>query len=173
MTRLNRLFALGVTSISVAVIGIASAVTFAPKYVWNASASALIGLYRIDSGAPAIGDLVLVKPGETLGQFITERGYLPPEIPLLKRVAALPGDEICRENEAVFINNKHVADALMTDSSGRKMPQWSGCFTLKSGEVFLLNVPEKSLDGRYFGATNAAQIIGIATPIWIRSDAQE
>lgn len=173
MTGSRRKIILGAAAISVFAIATVSHVSLRPILVWNASASASIGLYRLDDRAPELGDLVLVKPGETLEQFITDRGYLPPDIPLLKHVAAVPGDEICRENEAVFINKEHVADALMTDSLGREMPSWRACFTLKSDEVFLLNPPQKSLDGRYFGATKAAQIIAIAMPIWIRSDAQK
>ena len=172
MTRFARNLVLSVSGISVAAIGIASLGSFPTKLVWNGSASAAVGLYRVEKRDPELGDYALVKPNERLAQFIFGRGYLPPDVPLLKRIAALPGDEICRENERIFINKIVVAEALLTDSFGRKMPEWSGCFTLKSDEVFLLNAPEKSLDGRYFGATKRADIIGIAAPIWVRTDAE-
>jgi conjugative transfer signal peptidase TraF len=160
-------------TLSIAALGSASAFDFAPWLVWNASASAPIGLYRIENRKPHIGDFVLVDPDEALQRLITERAYLPSEIPLLKRVAALPGDEICRESEQVFVNKIHVADALFVDSVGRRIPIWEGCFMLQENELFLLNTSEKSLDGRYFGATNIWQIIGIATPIWVKSDTPE
>ncbi|HNR78330.1 MAG TPA: S26 family signal peptidase, partial [Parvularculaceae bacterium] len=79
-----------------------------------------------------------------------------------------PGDEICGESGAVFINNVSVADAQIFDSIGREMPAWSGCFTLQSDEIFLLNDPENSLDGRYFGATKTVYVIGVARPVWVR-----
>lgn len=167
--RRTTLIPIAVGAVSITALGLASAVEFAPRIVWNASASAPIGLYKIETRAPEIGDFVLVKPDAVLEEFITDRDYLPPEIPLLKRVAALAGDEICREESAIFIDGGHVADALFIDSLGREMPVWNGCFTLKGGEIFLLNAPEKSLDGRYFGATNGAQIIGIAIPVLVQS----
>lgn len=161
-----RLLPIVVGALSVAALSLATAHDFAPRLVWNASASAPIGLYRIDGGSlPQIGHLVLVKPDPALATFITERRYLPPKIPLIKRVAALPGAKICRQNQAVLIEELHVADALLVDSLGRAMPVWSGCFTLNSDEVFLLNRHEQSLDGRYFGATKMNNVTGVATPI--------
>lgn len=159
------LFSLGASSI--AALGAAIAFDVTPRLVWNASASAPIGLYRIETRSPNIGEFVLVAPDVRLKAFIEERGYLPPEIPLLKRVAALPGARICRENFAVLMDKIHVADALIVDSRNREMPVWSGCYSLKSGEIFLLNDHKKSLDGRYFGATQASQIIGVAIPIFV------
>lgn len=154
---------------AIVALSIVSVVKFAPILVWNASASAPIGLYRIKPNTPPeIGDFVLVRPDEDLEKFISERGYLPENIPLLKRVAALPGDEICRDSEAIFINQTRVADALNFDSRGRKMPAWIGCFTLRSGEIFLLNDPENSFDGRYFGATELENVIGVARAVRVR-----
>lgn len=167
-----RILVLAPVAVSIAVLGVASRFDFAPRLVWNASASAPIGLYRIDDRAPEIGDLVLVQVGAELEEFITEREYLPPEIPLLKRVAARSGAEICREMEAILIDKNHVADALLFDSRGRKLPVWSGCFILQSDEMFLINTPQKSLDGRYFGATKLNDVIGVAVPVWVRREAQ-
>ncbi|HBK93140.1 MAG TPA: S26 family signal peptidase [Parvularcula sp.] len=156
---------------AIAAISIASLVKFAPLLVWNASASAPIGLYQIERNKRLeVGDFVLVRSHEALTKFIAERGYLPENIPLLKRVAALPGHEICRESEAIMINEIRVADAQIFDSFGRKLPAWSGCFTLQSSEIFLLNDPENSLDGRYFGATKAKDVVGVAKPLWIREN---
>ena len=170
-----RRWAWKIVAISGAAIGalaLASVVKFSPFLVWNASASAPIGLYRVERNERLeVGDYVLVKPDEALAKFITQRGYLSENIPLLKRVAAVPGDEICRQSEAILINKIHVADALNFDSLGREMPSWNGCFTLQSDEMFLLNDPENSLDGRYFGATNAVDAIGVAKPVWVRESA--
>ena len=151
---------------AVAAISVASAVSFAPKLVWNASASAPIGLYRIKNRAPETGDFVLVTPSSDVAKLINERRYLPPGIPLIKRVGALPGDEVCRENLSIFINRKHVANAQKADSFDREMPSWSGCFMLQSDQIFLLNEHEQSLDGRYFGATSASDVIGVAVRVF-------
>lgn len=162
-----------VSGAAIGALALASVVKFAPILVWNASASAPIGLYRIERNERLeVGDYLLVRSDETLAKLIAERGYLPENIPLLKRVAALSGDEICRESEAIFISDVRVASALIFDSLGRKMPSWSGCFTLQSDEIFLLNDPDRSLDGRYFGATAAADVIGVAKPVWVRESAR-
>lgn len=158
---------LTVSAAGISVLGLASALTFPPKLVWNGSASAPLGLYWIDDRAPALGEFVLVAPTGKLEKFITERGYLPADIPLLKRVAALPGDEVCRESGAIFINETFVAEAQKMDSLGRDLPRWSGCFTLQNDAIFLLNDHERSLDGRYFGATKAQDVIGVAKPLRI------
>jgi type IV secretory pathway protease TraF len=36
---------------------------------------------------------------------------------------------------------------------------------LLKGEIFLLNSPANSLDGRYFGATKVEHVIGAAIPV--------
>lgn len=144
---------------------------FAPRFVWNGSASAPKGLYFIERGTPRRGEFALVAPRKEIALFIEKRRYLPPETPLVKRVAAADSDEICRENETIFINEEAVATALLRDSMGRDMPRWSGCFTLGPDEFFLLNDHPKSLDGRYFGAMSGDEIAGVARPIWTRDNA--
>ena len=49
----------------------------APKLVWNASASAPVGLYAIDASALEVTDLVAVDAPERLATFLSDRGYLP------------------------------------------------------------------------------------------------
>ena len=164
----RRLLALALSGVSVAALGLASVTQFTPRLVWNASASAPIGLYRTEMRAPEIRDYVLVQPNRDVEILIAERGYLPENIPLLKRVAALPGTRICRKGEGIFIDNSHIAMALRVDSAGRILPAWEGCISLSANEVFLLNDPKNSLDGRYFGATHLDDVIGVAVPIWVR-----
>jgi len=171
MSRNDKAIVLGASVISIALLLIAIAVAFPPKLVWNASESAPMGLYLIRNRQPVLGEFALVTPSKPVANFIAARGYLPGDTPLLKRVAALPGDEICRENMAVFVNGLHVADAQETDSLGRDMPQWSGCFTLNCSETFLLNGHPKSLDGRYFGATHVNDVIGVAAPVIVKKQA--
>lgn len=158
---------LALLAASVGALGVASVIEIPALFVWNASASAPIGLYRIERRAPQFGDLVLVKPERELKNFIIERGYLPEDVPLLKRVAALPASEICRDGPAIFVDGSHVAEALPIDSAGRELPIWRDCYTLSDDKIFLLNSPPNSLDGRYFGATKIDQVIGVAIRVWI------
>ena len=82
-----------------------------------------------------------------------------------KRIAALPGDTVCGEARQVWINGRAAAAALARDRRGRALPVWSGCRTLRGGEIFLLNAPRASLDSRYFGPIPASGLIGAARPL--------
>ncbi|WP_234730003.1 S26 family signal peptidase [Acidocella facilis] len=150
------------------------AVASPPVLVWNASASVPIGLYAVHPPGPLhIGQLVVAMPPEPLAAFLARRDYLPERVPLLKHVAALPGQQICRAGVTVTIDDAFAGIALTRDSRNRPLPAWDGCQTVARGEVFLmnLNVPD-SLDGRYFGTLPIASIRGIATPIWTRTRSQ-
>ncbi len=141
-----------------------------PRVLWNASASALIGLYRVKANAvPALGDLVVLMPPPDIARFIAERRYLPGGVPLLKRVAALPGQRVCRTGAIVSIDAVAVATARARDRVGRKMPDWQGCQRISPGRLFLLNPAADSLDGRYFGPVPASLVAGIAHPVLTRN----
>ena len=142
-----------------------------PRVIWNASASAPIGLYRIHpEGDPAIGALVAVAPPERLAHWLSARGYLPEGVPLLKYVAAKAGQRVCRAGVMVSVDGRRVAIARARDGQGRPLPVWQGCRTLQSDELLLLNPAHPdSLDGRYFGPLPASAVIGRATPLWLRA----
>jgi len=139
-----------------------------PMLAWNASASVPIGLYVVRPvGALRVGQLVFAMPPEPLAAFLAARNYLPERVPLLKHVAALPGQQVCRIGATVTINGIAAATALTRDSRDRLLPAWNGCRTIAQGEVFLLNRDVRdSLDGRYFGPLPVSSIIGSAVPIW-------
>jgi conjugative transfer signal peptidase TraF len=139
-----------------------------PWLVWNVSASAPIGLYRVIHDNAAPGDLVLVHAPESVQQLAEERDYLPSKVPLVKRIAAARGDTVCAAGNAIFINRRRVAERLTTDRLGRPLPSWSGCHLMDEDEVFLLmeDVAD-SFDSRYFGPIPIAAIIGKLVPLWI------
>ncbi|WP_419739563.1 conjugative transfer signal peptidase TraF [Ruegeria sp.] len=149
----------------VALIGI-SAIAHTPLLVWNASASAPIGLYRVTSGAPERGDLVLVQPSKSIAKLAAERRYLPAGVPLIKRIAAMSGDDVCAFNSVIIINGDVVADHLKVDRKGRPMPRWNECRTLEADEIFLLLTPAGSFDSRYFGPVKRHRIIARLAPLW-------
>lgn len=142
-----------------------------PRVIWNASASAPIGLYRIHPDRdPAIGALAVVMPPARWSRWMAGRGYLPEGVPLLKHVAAKAGQRVCRIGDVVSVNARPVTSARARDGQGRPLPVWQGCRTLGPGDIFLLNpsVPD-SLDGRYFGPLPASAVIGRATPLHLRA----
>lgn len=168
MTRARR--TLLTAGFGLGLIGASAVVSSEPILLWNASASVPIGFYGVTAiDDPQVGDLVAVRPPAWLGDWLFEKGYLGRDTPLLKRVAALPGAEVCRDGEAINIRGTVVAFARERDRLDRPLPDWQGCRHLQAGEVFFLNAGEPaSLDGRYFGPLGIDSIIGRATPLWTR-----
>ncbi|WP_407808323.1 S26 family signal peptidase, partial [Staphylococcus aureus] len=79
-------------------------------------------------------------------------GYLPRGVPLLKRVAGLPGQRVCRSGRTITVDGRAIGDALDRDRRGRELPTWQGCRVIADDELFLMNWQVRdSLDGRYFG----------------------
>jgi conjugative transfer signal peptidase TraF len=133
------------------------------KLIYNASASAPTGVYWLDNRPIERGDYVLVRVPERVRKLVEERGYLPADVPLIKRVVGAGGDEICRLGREIRINGETGATALTVDGAGRLMPAWQGCYVLSSDRVFLLQDHPHSFDGRYFGPVHRRLIIGRAT----------
>jgi conjugative transfer signal peptidase TraF len=167
LSRTYRALVLGAAILS----ALATSVTLVPtpRLVWNASASAPIGLYWRVTGAPSRGDLVLAHAPLWARKLAAERRYLRFGVPILKRVAAVAGDAVCAAGDAILIDGTLVARRLAADPIGRPLPRWEGCETLGAGEFFLLmgDVPD-SFDGRYFGLIQRHDIIGRLVPLWTR-----
>jgi len=139
-------------------------------FLWNASASAPIGLYEIEHRAMVRrGDTVIAWAPAPARALASARRYLPATVPLVKPVAAIAGDRVCALGRAIMINGRLAAIRRWTDPSGRPMPWWTGCRLLGPGELFLLAaaVPE-AFDGRYFGVTAGSLVIGRARLLWRR-----
>jgi len=155
-------------SIGVLTIVGVSVVRIAPKLIWNASASTPIGFYLIrPMDRVEVADIVAVGAPEPLADFLEQRGYLARGVPLLKRVAGLPGQKVCRNGRAISVDGLTMGAALDRDRRGRDLPVWRGCRRIADGEVFLMNWQVRdSLDGRYFGPLPAASVIGRATPLY-------
>ena len=146
-----------------------------PWLVWNASASVPIGLYAVDTIIDAhTGDLVVVRPPESLARFLADRGYLPRGVPLLKHVAAVAGQTVCRIGRSVAVDAIEMGEAGERDCRNRALPVWEGCRVIAKGDVFLMNpLSADSLDGRYFGPLHAASIVGRAIPLSVHQTEEE
>lgn len=157
-----------VTYFSVMGVAIAAFVPTPLRLVWNVSASVPIGLYDLDPPRDlTVGDLVAVMPDKPLADWMVERGYIGRDVPLMKRVTALPGQQVCRTGNTVTVDAAPVGDALDRDRRGRELPVWQGCQHIAESEIFLMNPDVRdSLDGRYFGPIPARTVIGKATPLY-------
>lgn len=159
----------GLLGIGIAGLAATIAAPPRPRLMWNASASAPVGLYRV---TPDVrfqrGDVVVARVPGWARRLAAERRYLPLNVPLVKRVAGLTGDRVCAIGVHLFVNGRHVADRQMADGRGRQMPWWRGCLTLSEGQLLLLMDGPTSFDGRYFGPTRTSDVIGEARLIWRR-----
>jgi conjugative transfer signal peptidase TraF len=163
---------LGAMLFGTSMIAFSSAAHPMPRLLWNASASVPIGLYAIHpAGKLTAGELLVVRPPARLAQFMAVRRYLALGVPLIKHVAALPGQIVCRSGRTITVNGIAEGEALDRDSRGRELPAWQGCRAVQTGKVFLMNaaVPD-SFDGRYFGPVPDSTVIGSATPLWLPSE---
>jgi conjugative transfer signal peptidase TraF len=169
-TRRSRLCSrIAITGAGIAVLLASAAVPPAPRLVWNASASAPVGLYAVTPGASAEpGDMVVARVPGPFRRLAAERRYLPMNVPLVKRVAAYAGDEVCALGQEIFVNGRWTAERRLADGQGRSMPMWAGCIRLHGRQLFLLMDNPASFDGRYFGATEGRDIIGKARLLWRR-----
>lgn len=114
------------------------------------------------------GDMVIARVPQRYRHLAASRRYLPSNVPLVKRVAAYAGDEICALGSQVFINGRWAAERREADAAGRPMPSWNSCLVLRGRQLFLLTDNPSSFDGRYFGPTEGADVVGKAKLLWRR-----
>lgn len=158
-----------VTAIICAIVLASAALPPALRLLWNVSASAPVGLYAVSPGVvPETGDMVVARLPTVFRQLAAERRYVPQNVPLVKRVAAVAGDEVCAFGQSVSVNGALVAERQAFDGMGRRMPFWLGCVQLRGRQLFLLMDNRDSFDGRYFGVTEGSDVIGKAQLLWAR-----
>jgi conjugative transfer signal peptidase TraF len=163
--RLRRRIA--IVSVGIIMLLASIALPPSPRLLWNATPSAPIGLYRVDPGAWIVpGDMVIARVPARYRRLADERRYVPLGVPLVKRVAAGAGDEVCALGPEIFVNGEPVVARRAADGHGRPMPMWSGCTRIHGRQLFLLTDDPASFDGRYFGVSEAGDIVGQATLLW-------
>ena len=98
-------------------------------------------------------------------------GHLPP---ILKQVAAVPGDTVEITDSYVAVNGSLIpnTETKKVDSKGRALPTFErGTFTVKPGQVFLIATnAENSLDSRYMGPVQIANLISTLQPVWVERE---
>ena len=71
--------------------------------VWNTTASVPVGLYVVSRATPRRGDLFVIQLPPEMETLAVSRAILTPNTPVLKPIAALFGDRVCRLGAAVTI----------------------------------------------------------------------
>jgi conjugative transfer signal peptidase TraF len=170
--RSRRLRTKVVTLASISAAAISSIVALAPHapiVVYNGSGSAPLGFYRVEHRLPERGEMAVVQPPALVELMLVARGILPVSVLLIKQIAAIGGDEVCRSNEPtgmITVNGKAVAETFERDRDDRLLPAWKGCLKLVDGEFFLLQPHPFSFDSRYFGPIMRCDILGVVRPLW-------
>lgn len=139
-----------------------------PLYIWNLTPSVPLGLYGVQSPDRLyVTMLVVAMPPEPLATTLSDGGYLPRGVPLLKRIFALAGQTVCRVGVEIIVDGIAASPAHERDQRGHPLPVWQGCHVIAEDEIFLLNWDEPdSLDGRYFGPLPRSAVVARAVPIW-------
>ncbi|MFZ5835359.1 MAG: S26 family signal peptidase, partial [Pseudomonadota bacterium] len=68
-----------------------------------------------------IADLAVVAPPEPVARFLEDGGYIPRGVPLMKRVLALAGQRVCRNNLLITVDGNAMGTARKHDRSGRDL----------------------------------------------------
>src|SRR3546814_13063287 len=104
----------------------------APRLIWNASASAPIGLYAVTPGAPVdAGDMVIARVPDPGRMMAAQMRYIPANVPLVKRVVAVAVDEVCAVGQEIFVTGQLVVERRMAAGKGGRKNWWSGCVRLR------------------------------------------
>ncbi len=134
----------------------------------NVTASLPRGLYLLCPGTPGRGDFAAFCLSGELAALAGERGYVLAGScasglrPLLKRVAALPGDVV----------DVAALPLRATDSQGRPLPSALHSGVVPPGMALLLADHPGSFDGRYFGLVPLASLQRVR-PLFATSHTQE
>ncbi|MBO6690023.1 S26 family signal peptidase [Hyphomonas sp. GM-8P] len=152
-----------ITVIGVGLVAFGAVFNPSDRLIWNRTASAPEGLYWLSDAPFAHGRWVVVSASAHEAQWAEAHGFVGRDWPLLKQISGTPSDEVCREGVRIQINGLEVGAAHIEDRLGQNLPVWSGCILLQDGQYFLMNDHPDSLDGRYFGPTDAAHLDGVAT----------
>lgn len=142
------------------------------RVIYNASDSVPMGWYRVtpldvasttQPDAIPVDSIVLTRLPASVATLADQRGYLPLQVPLLKRVGAVAPQHVCVIGNIVRIDGVPVATVLPADAQGRSLPAWQQCRRLIDGELLLLSdTNPASFDSRYFGPVRRDAVLGIA-----------
>lgn len=172
MTRLGVTIFLCATA---SVVGALAAIGLIGGYRLNLTPSEPLGLWRIETlhRAATVGDLVIIcTPAGPRFTEARRRGYIRRGLcaggsaPLIKTVAALPGQKIEVGTEVVIDGRPLPNSALRAfDGEGRAIAAFSGG-VVPPGYLFLHSSFASSYDSRYFGPIPDKGLLGLARPVF-------
>lgn len=134
----------------------------------NTTPSLPEGVYLLTERPLRRGTVVLACLPAEIGRYGRSRGYLSAgrcpggAVPVLKRIAALPGDVVAVGERGLTVNGRPLAGTSRRsrDRAGRPLPSLAaGRYRVAPGQVWLYsNRVETSWDSRYWGAVPVAGV---------------
>ena len=155
---------------------LATVVTWFAGLRVNLSGSMPIGLYRVRSGPPVKGAMVLACLPAHVAVFARSRGYVPngrcpgSTAPIGKVVLAMAGDSVEVTAEGLLLNGRPVRNTrpLAFDAAGRSLRRFpDGTYVVAQDEVWVYSpYSTRSFDSRYFGPLHVSSIRSRVLPLW-------
>ncbi len=158
--RPRRRIRLGVVSLP-AVAALAAILASSPGLLLNRSPSEPQGLYIRTGAATRSGQIIAFRTPAAAFPYADHRMAYLHHRPLLKAVAAGPGDLVCTLTGMLVINGRPLAPVASVDRQGRALPRWRDCRRMGPSELFVFSarVPN-SFDSRYYGPVQRADVLG-------------
>ena len=147
--------------------------TFTPMFYYNRTASIPIGLYyKTDfDGTVKKGDIVVFDPPFDVAKFAYERDYLPVGYPMMKKVAAIGGDEVNITSGTFFAAGICCGGVSSQDSDGRELKAYPyDHYIVHEDEFIAVGTHERSWDSRYYGPIPVDRIIAKVKPLYLTED---
>jgi len=137
-----------------------------PLLIYNNTPSEPLGFYIRTARAPRLGALAAFRAPASAFPYADHAMPQLHHEPILKRLAAGPGERVCTTGGHLVINGRTLGLIVQTDLKGRALPHWTACRTLGAQEFFALSlrVPN-SFDSRYFGPVRRTDILGVYAPV--------
>ncbi len=154
-----------VATLAVAV-SVGAVMATARQVLINTTPSEPPGIYVRSPTTPGLGRIVAFTAPAAAYPYADRRLFYLHRVPLLKAVAAGPGDLVCTLNGQLEIDGKARAPIANADRQGIALPHWSACRRLTADELFVFSdrVPN-SFDSRYFGPVRRRAVLGVYAPL--------
>jgi conjugative transfer signal peptidase TraF len=165
------LFAVIAGALCLLVIGYAAGLRF------NFTRSLPLGLYRtVDRPVARLTYVRFCPPRNGAFALAMERGYLHTGdtcgsgyLPMLKRVAAVPGEQVHAQDDGVWVEGRRLplSARLAADLAGRPLPRPAPArLRLASSQLWVMSdTNPRSFDSRYFGAIERSWVIEVVEPV--------
>jgi conjugative transfer signal peptidase TraF len=133
----------------------------APPIIINETPSMQKGLYVRTGNATDLkrGEIVAVPMPKNAKDYLVGKLGYPADTFLIKRVAALPGEIVCRQKDTLSVAGKTL-QAKAHDRHDNVLPNWQGCHQLSNERIFIQGDHPGSFDSRYFGPVSRQGLSG-------------